>query len=144
MEVIRQTLHSGLPEVLFAVAKADEEIRHIESTPSMRYIPAMPAPDLTSIREFKRHAEEALPGRIVRVVLYGSRARGDARPDSDWDIAVFLRDGPSSDDRRILSDIGFDLMMEHGNHVQVIAIDAARSAEHSSFLRNVCEDGIAA
>jgi predicted nucleotidyltransferase len=28
--------------------------------------------------------------RIERVVLYGSRARGEARPDSDYDIAVFL------------------------------------------------------
>jgi uncharacterized protein len=30
------------------------------------------------------------PGKIERVVLFGSRARGDARPDSDYDIAVFL------------------------------------------------------
>ncbi len=29
--------------------------------------------------------------RIERVVLFGSRARGDAKPDSDDDIAVFLR-----------------------------------------------------
>lgn len=28
--------------------------------------------------------------RIERVVLFGSRARGDAGPDSDYDIAVFL------------------------------------------------------
>jgi predicted nucleotidyltransferase len=32
--------------------------------------------------------------RIERVVLYGSRARGDAQEDSDYDVAVFLRDMP--------------------------------------------------
>jgi len=41
-----------------------------------------------------RAALEALYGeRLERVVLFGSRARGDARPDSDYDIAVFLHDG---------------------------------------------------
>lgn len=30
--------------------------------------------------------------RLERVVLFGSRARGDARPDSDYDVAVFLND----------------------------------------------------
>ncbi|MBV5347741.1 nucleotidyltransferase domain-containing protein, partial [bacterium] len=40
-----------------------------------------------------RAALDALYGeRIERVVLYGSRARGDARPDSDYDVAVFLED----------------------------------------------------
>jgi uncharacterized protein len=28
--------------------------------------------------------------RLERVVLFGSRARGDARPDSDYDLAIFL------------------------------------------------------
>ncbi|MEE8526543.1 MAG: nucleotidyltransferase domain-containing protein [Thermoanaerobaculia bacterium] len=29
---------------------------------------------------------------IVFAHLFGSRARGDARPDSDWDVAVYLRE----------------------------------------------------
>jgi predicted nucleotidyltransferase len=32
--------------------------------------------------------------RLERVVLFGSRARGEARPDSDYDVAVFLTELP--------------------------------------------------
>jgi len=49
---------------------------------------ALPAdPILTRFRA----ALSALYGpRLERVVLFGSRARGEARPDSDYDVAVFL------------------------------------------------------
>lgn len=104
----------------------------------------MSAADLTLVREFKRRAEEALPGRIVRVMLYGSRARGDARPDSDWDVAIFLDGMPTSDEADILSDIGFDLMMAYGQHVQTVPIDAGRSPEHSSLVSNIEREGLAA
>jgi predicted nucleotidyltransferase len=104
----------------------------------------MPTPDLALVREFKRRAEQALPGRIVRVMLYGSRARGDARDDSDWDVAVFLKGELTPKDRRVLSDIDFDLMMESGQHVQAIAIDHERSAEQSYFVTNVLKDGLVA
>ncbi|MFQ5828278.1 MAG: nucleotidyltransferase domain-containing protein [Candidatus Methylomirabilia bacterium] len=30
--------------------------------------------------------------RVRRIILFGSRARGDARPDSDFDLLVVLRD----------------------------------------------------
>lgn len=107
-------------------------------------MPTMAGPELTLIREFKRRAEQALPGRVVRVMLYGSRARGDARAVSDWDVAVFVDGKPTTADRNALSDIGFDLMMESGQYLQTIAIDAARSPESSSFLYNVLQDGLAA
>jgi uncharacterized protein len=38
--------------------------------------------------------QEALGERLVGVVLYGSRARDDARPGSDWDLLVVARDLP--------------------------------------------------
>ncbi|MBI4923596.1 MAG: nucleotidyltransferase domain-containing protein [Devosia nanyangense] len=42
------------------------------------------------LRAFRRDAERLLPGRVTEVVLFGSRARGEARRDSDYDVAVFV------------------------------------------------------
>jgi hypothetical protein len=33
-------------------------------------------------------AEELWPGKVERIILAGSRARGTNRPDSDWDVFV--------------------------------------------------------
>jgi predicted nucleotidyltransferase len=41
---------------------------------------------------FRAALAELYGGRLERVVLFGSRARGDARGDSDYDVAVFLKD----------------------------------------------------
>jgi predicted nucleotidyltransferase len=42
--------------------------------------------------KFRAALNELYGDRIERVVLFGSRARGDAHPDSDYDVAVFLKD----------------------------------------------------
>jgi uncharacterized protein len=44
------------------------------------------------LARFRAALDELYGGRIERVVLFGSRARGDAHLDSDYDVAVFLRD----------------------------------------------------
>jgi predicted nucleotidyltransferase len=41
---------------------------------------------------YRKALEDAYGERIERVVLYGSRARGEARRDSDYDVALFLHD----------------------------------------------------
>lgn len=44
------------------------------------------------LARFRAALTELYGDRIERVVLFGSRARGDARPDSDYDVALFLKD----------------------------------------------------
>ena len=55
-----------------------------------------PKPD-PILRRFKAALDSMCGSRIDRVVLFGSRACGDAPEDSDHDVAVFLK---SLDDRR--------------------------------------------
>ena len=54
---------------------------------------AVPPDAVARLRAFKDSLERSLPGRVAEVVLFGSRARGDARPDSDYDLAVLVRHG---------------------------------------------------
>jgi predicted nucleotidyltransferase len=44
------------------------------------------------LKRFRAAVTEIYGDRIERVVLFGSRVRADAREDSDYDVAVFLRD----------------------------------------------------
>jgi len=102
------------------------------------------AKDLSIPREFKRRLLQAMPRRrVAKIVLYGSRARGDARRDSDWDLAVFVRGRPTPRDRSILSFISYDLMMETGAFIQAMPLPAKHERLDYSFYRNVRADGVA-
>lgn len=50
------------------------------------------AHDLTVAEKLKDLVLQADGTRVQRIILFGSRARGDARPDSDFDLLVVLRD----------------------------------------------------
>jgi predicted nucleotidyltransferase len=43
------------------------------------------------LTKFRSALGELYGAELDRVILFGSRARGEARPDSDYDVAVFLK-----------------------------------------------------
>ena len=43
------------------------------------------------LKRFRAALDELYGDRLERVVLFGSRARGDAREDADYEVAVFLK-----------------------------------------------------
>lgn len=87
---------------------------------------------------------DALYGdRIERVILYGSRARGDAHQDSDYDIAVFLTD--ISDhwaEQRRLSAITSALFDETGYSIHPLIFRAGAWRERNPLMHDIRQDGI--
>jgi uncharacterized protein len=64
---------------------------------------------------FRATLEELYGKQLARVVLFGSRARGDARPDSDYDVAIFLNSLPDRwAELKRLSDLRVTFLDETG------------------------------
>ena len=78
------------------------------------------------LKRFRTAVTEIYGDRLERLVLFGSRARGDARDDSDYDLAVFLRD---MDDRMAemnrLADLSTAILDETGEFISAMPYRAA-------------------
>ena len=84
---------------------------------------------------------ETYGDKVERVVLFGSRARGEGRPDSDYDVAVFLR-APDSLWRESgrLAEIETDILYETGAVVNALPFDSNRKAQDALMLE-LARDG---
>jgi predicted nucleotidyltransferase len=83
------------------------------------------------------------PGRIERIVLFGSRARGEAGEDSDWDMAVFLDRAPTWEDRKALSGAGFRTMERTGELIQSLPLGPEEWRAGHELVRHLRREGIA-
>ncbi len=84
-------------------------------------------------------------GDVVGLYLYGSRARGDHRPDSDYDVFVVLgeRTRPVID---ALYDAVVDVVCETGSLVSLKIVSRENfkrsTAAGNPFVANVLRDGV--
>ncbi|RKY72143.1 MAG: nucleotidyltransferase domain-containing protein [Candidatus Latescibacterota bacterium] len=84
--------------------------------------------------------------KIKQVILYGSYVRGEAAMDSDIDILVLV-DGSLDpfEVRKGLSDLLFDILLEEGELVSVMALPEQFFENYNSpFVLNVRREGMAA
>jgi len=93
------------------------------------------------LQEFRTDAEHLYPGRIRRVVLFGSRARGDAREDSDWDVALFVESFDRSRESRRLNFLCADYRLR-GLKISAIGLPVDRRGVSLGLLRNIDHDGV--
>ena len=91
-----------------------------------------------------RAALAALFGeRLERVVLFGSRARGDAHADSDYDVAVFLRELTDRwQEARRLSAIETDILAETGAFIHSMPYAAGAYRRRTPLMHEIRREGI--
>jgi len=100
-----------------------------------------------ALREFAAAARERFGAAVERVVLYGSRARGEGRADSDVDVLVFLADGTDLVAARgVLADLACDVASRYQFRflLQVVAFTEESFRREASyfFIRNVKKEGV--
>ena len=81
----------------------------------------------------------------AEIILYGSRARGDERPDSDWDILVLTDYSVDLQKERIFRDNLYDLEIETGEPFSVFVYskeDWTNKQRISPFYSNVTQEGV--
>jgi predicted nucleotidyltransferase len=95
------------------------------------------------LKRFRAALDTIYGERLERAVLFGSRARGDAREDSDYDVAVFLRDMAdrfAEMDR--LADLGTDILKETGEFIHAMPYRAGAYEERTPLMLAVRSEGV--
>ncbi len=116
-------------------------LKRIKSRP-IRAVPET-AIDDQILRRFRAALDELYGDRIERVVLFGSRARGDAHEASDYDIAVFLKD---LTDRwrefHRLADLRTDILADTGVFIEARPFRAGGHLERTPLMDEIRREGI--
>ena len=86
-----------------------------------------------------------LSKETVRIVLYGSTARGDATQESNIDVAIFLNQKLSPEQEAHLIDVITGLNLKYDKVFSVIDIDQETFSKWKNvtpFYKNVEKEGI--
>jgi predicted nucleotidyltransferase len=91
----------------------------------------------------RKKVNEIDPG--AQVILFGSRARGDAREDSDWDLLILTEYPVNVEKERQFRENLYDLELETGEPFSMFAYsrnDWNTKQRISPFFANVSKEGI--
>jgi len=95
------------------------------------------------LNRFRAALDERYGKRIERVVLFGSRARGEARPNSDYDVAVFLKDLDNfGQEAGRIAAIETDILYDTGAVINAIPFEAGSYRERTGLMGELRREGL--
>ncbi len=101
--------------------------------------------EMAALRAYVALLQSRFKEQLVELLLFGSKARGDAQAGSDIDVLVVL----ANPDAQALSDaraLGFDILLTHQVFLSIRAMSYQQwqdlEAMNSLFYRNLMKDGI--
>jgi len=94
--------------------------------------------------EFSRRLRAALGERVRQLILFGSRARGDAREGSDYDVLLVVDDSPRQA-REVVLDVEAHMLDRYGVLFAAIVRSEQewRDCEGFPLAMNIAREGIA-
>ncbi|MDX1631043.1 MAG: nucleotidyltransferase domain-containing protein [Thermoanaerobaculia bacterium] len=84
---------------------------------------SQPAAVTRALRRFAEATRERLGDRVEHLVFFGSRARGNARPDSDIDVLVVVADLDWDTENEVLN-LAADVGLEHDVALSPVVLKA--------------------
>jgi len=95
------------------------------------------------LKRLRAALDKTFGKRIERVVLYGSRARGDADDASDYDIAVFLHDFADrwQEMDRIIP-IVTDILYEDEAFIHAMPHRAGAYGDRTPLMKEIRREGV--
>ena len=96
------------------------------------------------LNKLKRELQELYGDRLVKLILFGSHARGEANPDSDIDLLAVLK-SPVSQFQEILnmSELRVKMLLEQDELVSIIPMSEEDfHTRNVALLRNIRKEGI--
>ena len=95
------------------------------------------------LMRFRAAVTELYGDQLERVVLYGSRARGGNRPDSDYDVVVFLREMPErAREMTRIAEVETDILYDTGAVINALPFPTEAYHERTGFMGEVRRDGL--
>jgi len=100
-----------------------------------------------AVQQFRQRIATEFPAR--QLIVFGSRARGDHRPDSDADVAVLL-EGPHQPflpTKLKLSDAAYDVLLDTGINISPLPVwmdewERPEAYVNPALLANIAREGV--